>query len=249
MSVQVVSVYGYGRFGRLWSDILAKHFHVKVFSRRGLGPDEVSPGMEICNEREIFACDAIFFCVAISSFAEVLQRSTPYFQKETIYFDTCSVKVLPARWMQKYLPAGSTIIATHPMFGPDSYPQSPGKLPMVMCNISAAADTFDEWVRYFTSQSMQVELMTPDEHDEMAAYSQGITHYAGRLLAELRLQPTAIDTLGYTRLLDIMGQTCNDSWQLFLDLQRYNPYTRRMRDDLARSIARINSVIEEKVAE
>jgi prephenate dehydrogenase len=82
-------------------------------------------------------------------------------------------------------------------------------------------------------------------HDEMTAYSQGITHYVGRLLADLELAPTRTDTLGYEMLLEVMGQTCHDSWQLFLDLQSYNPYTQKMREDLNKSIAKINSALVE----
>ena len=240
MSGKTVSVYGYGRFGKLWADILAEDFKVKVFSRRGLDPSEVSPGVEVTSEEGIFDCDAIFFCVAISSFAEVLQKARSYCKKDTIFFDTCSVKVFPVNWMQKHLPEDSQIIGTHPMFGPDSYPQTAKKLAMVMCNISAEVDSFNEWVDYFTSKSLRVEQMTPDKHDEMTAYSQGITHYVGRLFADLKLRPTPIDTHGYQILLDVMEQTCNDSWQLFLDLQNYNPYAQKMRKELDSSIERMN---------
>ena len=245
MADKVVSVYGYGRFGKLWADILAQNFHVKVFSRRGLTQKEVSPGIQIVNERELFYCDALFYCVAISSFREVLKKSIPYVNENTVFFDTCSVKVLPASWMKEFLPAGSRIIATHPMFGPDSYLRTERGLPMVMCNITADSETFENWVGYFTSKYLQVEVMTAQMHDKMTAYSQGITHYVGRLLADLKLAPTRTDTLGYEMLLEVMGQTCNDSWQLFLDLQSYNPYTQKMREDLNTSIAKINSALIE----
>ncbi len=240
MSTKIVSVYGYGRFGKVWADILAENFQVKVFSRRGLKSEEVSPGIEIVDERGIYDCDALFFCVAISSFEEVLKKSVRFCNKETVFFDTCSVKVFPAKWMEKYLPEGSTIIATHPMFGPDSYLQTERKLPIVICNVNADAETIEEWEGYFKSKSLQVEIMTAEKHDEMTAYSQGITHYVGRVLADLNLQPTLIDTLGYKKVLEVMEQTCNDSWQLFLDLQNYNPYGEKMRASLHESIERVN---------
>ncbi len=241
-----MSVYGYGRFGKVWADILAGNFHVKVFSRSGIQADEVGSRIEIADEKGIFDCDALFFCVAISSFEEVLKQSCPYFKKETVFFDTCSVKVFPASWMNQYLPRRSKIIATHPMFGPDSYQQTERKLPIVICNVSADVETLDEWVAYFTSKSLQVELMTPEKHDEMTACSQGITHYVGRVLADLDLHPTRIDTLGYKMILEVIEQTCHDSWQLFLDLQNYNPYAEKMRESLADSIGRVNSAFEKK---
>jgi prephenate dehydrogenase len=246
MSKKVASVYGYGRFGKLWADILAKDFQVKVYSRRGLKKEEVSPAIEIATAESIFECDYMFFCVAISSFEELLKSCKPNYRTSTIYFDTCSVKVMPTEWMKDNLPASSQIIATHPMFGPDSYKNNKESLPIVLCDIRTTGDTFKWWCRYFTEKKLRVELMTPDEHDRMVAYSQGITHYIGRVLADLNLQPNRISTLGYKKLQDIIQQTCNDNWQLFLDLQNFNPYTSSMREELHQSIEKIYSLFEDR---
>ncbi len=242
---QTVSVYGYGRFGKLWADILSEDFQVQVFSRRGLHPQEVSPGIKIRDQSTIFDCDILFFCVAISSFEEVLKKSATSCRQETVFFDTCSVKVFPAKWMKKYLPKGSNIIASHPMFGPDSYGRMAGKLPLVMCNVNAAPAIFSRWSDYFTSRSMLVEVMTPEDHDERIAYSQGITHYVGRVLADLQLKSSTTDTHGYTLLLKIIEQTCNDSRQLFFDLLHFNPFTRHMLKSLNRSLDTISRELAE----
>ncbi len=246
MNKKVISVYGYGRFGKFWADILAKDFHVKVYSRRGLTKEEVSQGIEISDPEDIYNCDALFFCVAISSFEDLLKKSKKLFRKGSVYFDTCSVKVEPVRWMNENIPQECKIIASHPMFGPDSYFKSPEKLPMVMCNVRAEDKEFNRWKEYFSGKRMRVEVMTPDEHDKMVAYSQGITHYIGRVLADLNLKPTLINTLGYQKLLEIIQQTCNDSWQLFIDLQRFNPYTKNMRVDLQNSIENIYKSLSDK---
>jgi prephenate dehydrogenase len=240
---KVISVYGYGRFGKLWADILSEDFTVKVYSRRGLKKEEVSKGMIISTIEDLFDCDAMFFCVAISSLEQLLIDSGKYFRKNKVYFDTCSVKVFPARWMTKHIPDGCQIIATHPMFGPDSYKNSSEKLPMVMCNTRSQQSEFEWWKNYFSGKSMRVEEMTAEEHDKMVAYSQGITHYIGRVLADLNLQSTRINTMGYEKLLEIIQQTCNDNWQLFLDLQRFNPYTKNMREDLHNSLEKIYSIL------
>ncbi len=239
MERKTVSVYGYGRFGKFWANILAQDHHVKVFSRRGLKPEEVSEGIEITTYEGLFECDAMFFCVAISSFEEVLQQCKPLLKKDVLYFDTCSVKVKPAQWMAENLPDGSSMIATHPMFGPDSYFESKDPLTMMMSNLNADETVFSNWVDFFNSKKMHVEVMTCEDHDKKVAYSQGITHYVGRVLADLNLHRTEIDTLGYRKLLEITEQTCNDSWQLFMDLQQNNPYTAQMREDLHHSIEKI----------
>ena len=241
---KTVSIYGYGRFGKFWADLLSRDFHVKAYSRRGLQNKEVSPGIEICDKKEIYNCDAIFYCVAISALQGVLEEATVYCRKETIFFDTCSVKMLPARWMQELLPAGSRIIATHPMFGPDSFQQTERELPMVMCDISAGTEIFTSWADYFSSLPFQVKIMTPEEHDQKTASSQGITHYIGRVLGDLQLQPGSIDTHGYKQLLKIIEQTCNDSRQLFLDLHNYNPYAEPMLQRLNQSIEKIGQALK-----
>ncbi len=112
-----------------------------------------------------------------------------------------------------------------------------------MCNINAQQKVFAWWKDYFSKKLMRVEEMTPEEHDEMVAYSQGITHYIGRVLADLNLKSTRINTLGYGKLLEIIQQTCNDNWQLFLDLQRFNPYTKHMRGELHESLEKVYSIL------
>ncbi|MDP3733438.1 MAG: prephenate dehydratase domain-containing protein, partial [Candidatus Daviesbacteria bacterium] len=61
-----------------------------------------------------------------------------------------------------------------------------------------------------------------------AAQSQGITHFIGRLLEEFKLKPNQIDTLGAKKLHEVINQTCNDTWELFLNLQNYNFYTKKI---------------------
>ena len=86
--------------------------------------------------------------------------------------------------------------------------------------------------------------MTPDEHDRMAASSQGITHFIGRVLNESGVRSTDINTLGFNELLGVIEQTCNDSWDLFSDLQKFNPYTSEMIDNLVETIANIHKQIK-----
>jgi prephenate dehydrogenase len=242
MKRRIISIYGYGRFGKLWADILSADYTVQVYSRRGLKPAEVGDNQRIVTEEQLFECDAMFFCVSISSFEDVLQSCKKFYKKETVYFDTCSVKVYPTQWMQQNLPGDAQIIATHPMFGPDSYLDKCNELPIVMCDVRTDGNTFQQWSNYFSGKSMRVEKMTAEKHDEMVAYSQGITHYVGRVLADLNLKATSIATLGYEKILEIIEQTCNDSWQLFLDLQQYNPYTEKMRNELYDSLLKIYSI-------
>ena len=88
--------------------------------------------------------------------------------------------------------------------------------------------------------------MTPDAHDKDAAMSQGITHFIGRFLCESGISSTKINTLGFNELLGVIEQTCNDSWDLFKDLQNYNPYTIGMIEKLEEGIKMVRAQIGEK---
>jgi len=90
----------------------------------------------------------------------------------------------------------------------------------------------DYWLSLFKEMALDVIIMSPNEHDKQAAYSQGVTHFVGRVLDELYLRPTQLATVGYKNLMSIVEQTCNDNIQLFYDLQRYNPYAADMRCDV-----------------
>ncbi len=237
-----VGVYGLGRFGSFWAQVLARHAEVRAWSR---DPSHVAPpGVTRAGEDEVLAEPAVFFCVAISAFEEVLVRTAPRIPPGTLVMDTCSVKSHPAALMERLLPPSVSALATHPMFGPDSAGESLEGLPMVLCPVRIDPDELERWRRFFASLGLSVAVMDPDEHDRQAAFTQGVTHYLGRVLKDLGVAPSAIGTVGYRRLLEIVDQTCNDPWQLFLDLQRFNPHTREMRERLGRSLEAVMAAID-----
>jgi prephenate dehydrogenase len=207
-------------------------------------PQEAPAGVELVGENEVLACDAVFLTVAISALDAVLARIGDRLAEGTVAFDTCSVKMRPIESMLRYLPPGVSIIGTHPMFGPDSGRDGVAGLPIVYCPVRAEAAVAEEWRHTFHSMGLNVRELTPQEHDREAAYTQGVTHFVGRVLEAMKLQPSEIATVGYRKLLEIIEQTCNDPWQLFLDLQRFNPYTSEMRNRLSESLKRIVEEVE-----
>ncbi|MCH3917080.1 MAG: hypothetical protein LKE40_06410 [Spirochaetia bacterium] len=112
---------------------------------------------------------------------------------------------------------------------PDSGKNGIAGLPFVICNMDCNVEEYKAVYDAMADMKLKMLEMTPDAHDREAAWSQGITHFIGRVLDELDLQPTELATTGYKRLLSIVEQTCNDPLQLFYDLQHYNPYTKQMR--------------------
>lgn len=64
--------------------------------------------------------------------------------------------------------------------------------------------------------------MTCEEHDRIAASTQFITHTVGRVLGEMNVSATPIDTRGYQSLLSLVDNTTHDSFELYYGLFMYN---------------------------
>jgi prephenate dehydrogenase len=238
----VVGVYGLGRFGAFWAECLSKRFEVKGYSRST--NRAVPPGVHRVGEDEILGCDALFLCVAISAMEEVLGRISHKITNHIVIFDTCSVKMRPIELMMTILPEHAQIIGTHPMFGPDSGKDDIRGLPLCFCPVRVEKPVSDEWKEVFRSMGLRIHELSAEEHDREAAYTQGITHFVGRVLGSLKLAPSEISTVGYTKLLEIVEQTCNDPYQLFLDLQRFNPFTDEMRNRLGEALEDVLDALE-----
>ena len=237
-----IGVYGLGRFGAFFAGLLAGRAAVKAYSRNPARPTPA--GVRRVGEEELLATPAVALCVDIGAMPEVLRRIAPRLQPGGLVLDTCSVKALPVRWMQELLPPEVGILASHPMFGPDSGAGGVEGLPMILWPVRLSEERYREWSEFFGSFGLAVHRLSPDEHDRQAAFTQGLTHYLGRVLAELQLRPSEIGSVGYRRLLEIVEQTCNDTWRLFLDLQRFNPHTPAMRRALDRALESLQANLD-----
>ena len=237
-----IGVYGLGRFGAFWAQLLSRVAPVCAYSRSF--DRSTPPGVRRAGEEEVLAQPALFFCVTISAIEEVLTRTRGKLAAHATVMDTCSVKTYPVGLMERLLPASVSIMGTHPMFGPDSAGSGVAGLPMIMCPSRAPTEEVERWREIFSSLGLAVTIMSPDEHDREAAFTQGVTHYIGRVLSDLGIHGSPIGTVGYKKLLEIVEQTCNDPWQLFLDLQRFNPHTREMRARLEESLRSVMAAID-----
>jgi prephenate dehydrogenase len=237
-----IGIYGLGRFGSFWARILSESWDVCAASRDPSRP--APPGVRRVSEGELFSLPVIVLCVAISALEEVIDRFGTVLSPGTLVMDTCSVKLFPIRLMERKLPAGISILGTHPMFGPDSALHGISGLPMILCPSRVSAGELEQWESRFKSLGLSVHVMNAEDHDREAAFTQGVAHYIGRVLKDFGVKESPIATVGFTKLLEIVEQTCNDPWQLFLDLQRFNPFTTEMRSALKRSLDSIMGAID-----
>jgi len=212
-----IAIIGYGRFGKTLHRLLLNDFNVYIFHHDS-NPTELFQKVKV-----------VFYCVPIESFERIIKHHKKYYNNHLL-IDVLSVKEHPKKIFTKYLKNSNTrFLLTHPMFGPDSSKAGFKGLPIVMDKCTATQQEYDYWQNFFKSKELTIIELSAREHDRLAAASQGLTHFIGRLLERMKIKESAIDTLGTKKLIEIMDQTCNDTWQLFRNLQNYNRFTKRMR--------------------
>ncbi len=236
-------IIGYGRFGQLWANALSALGEVHVYDRTHISTK--SSSIQFVTLPEAAACDIVFIIVPISEFESTCTEIKNLIRPDSIVIDCCSVKTYPATIMQKTFSKQQPLIATHPLFGPDSVHKSGGMMnhKIVICPLQVDTAQLDKILNLLHQLQLNVLITTPEDHDKQMANSQGLVHFIGRGLAALNLEQQEISTPDFQALININKMVVNDTWQLFLDMHRYNPYTRQVREQFLQQLNIINNEV------
>ena len=240
--IRSIGIIGFGRFGRFVASQLNKDFQVYVSSRSVSPPEIKKSGSIPSSLEEVCSKDILLITVPISAMEETLMSIKGFVGKDTVVVDVCSVKEYPVMLMKKILPKNIRILATHPLFGPDSSTRRK----IVLCKVRLDDKIYISIKEFLLHKDFQVIETTPKEHDLQIAKSLLLTHFIGRALSGMGAHTQEIDTLGYNNLMGIMTAVSNDSWQLFEDMNKYNRFSKKVRGDFAKSLGKIEKRLEWK---
>ena len=251
--MKTVSIIGFGRFGKTLYRLLCGDFNITLYSikRKDFREFHVEKHTKITNSLDqVYKSEVIFYCVPISRFESVIKKHHKYFNSKHVLIDVLSVKEWPKKIFSRYLKGLKTeAILTHPMFGPDSSKDGFNGLRLVIDRFRASKNNYQFWKKYFLSKRLEIVEINAKKHDELAARSQGVTHFLGRVLFDYGFAKTKIDTRGAEVLQKVVEQTCNDTWELFSNLQNYNYYTKKMRIKLGKSFDSLyNRLLPQRVS-
>ena len=236
----MIGILGFGRFGKLMAQYLARDVDVLVYNRSDNADAIIASGAKPASLEEACRQKMIILSVPISVFRVTLETVAPLLNPDALVIDVCSVKEYPVRLMKDLLPEGVSILATHPMFGPDSAADALQGRKIVLCAERINDSVYQKIKSYLMSKGLVVIEATPEAHDRQIAVSLALTHFIGRSLAEFGATPLDVDTEGYQRLLHVLGVVENDTWQLFEDMNTYNPYAAESRSEFMAAVERIH---------
>ena len=184
----------------------------------------------------------------IHAAAEVL-REFGAAGRQGLVFDIGSLKSPIEGALRELAAQGARVTSVHPMFGPDSAADSLKGRKIVLCPERVDGKRYRGIKAYLEGKGLDTIETTPDEHDRQISVSLALTHFIGRSLSAFGAKPLRIDTEGYQRLLHVLEVVENDTWQLFVDMHRYNPYARRHREEMVAAMSRVDRKLEESMEE
>lgn len=240
-----IGIVGYGAFGQLTHALLqrfAPRAAVRVYSSRK-EPD----GTTFFSFEDTVASDAVILCVPIRHFEATLQRALPHMRQETVIVDVATVKVHTVGVLKK-LAGERRWIATHPMFGPESY-QKRGKDVQgfrIVVTDSTLEDSELAAVKDALSHlGFTVVSTTADEHDKRLAASLFLTHFIGQIVSRAGFVRSDIDTASFGHLMDAMESVRHDS-ELFADVYAFNPYCDDVLERFKKSEGEVRAILKKE---
>ena len=249
-----IGIIGFGKFGQFLAKTFVKNNEVHVISKS----DNSAMAKEIgCDFYPFFDMssfakvdfDVILLSVSIISFNEVLQSLPKDLLRGKLIVDVLSVKVHARNVMESVLPPDCDILCTHPMFGPESGRFGWQGLPFLYEKTRVTdVDRCDRFLQLWEAERCKMIEMSCEQHDEYAANSQFITHLTGRILDKQNLAPTPIDTKGFQTVLNLVDNTCKDSFDLFFGLYFYNKYAGIQLQKIREALAQVERQLAAKEA-
>ncbi|GLT93481.1 hypothetical protein SLE2022_112720 [Rubroshorea leprosula] len=237
-----IAIIGFGNYGQFLARTLVAQGHTILAHSRSdysdlaqkLGISFYLNPHDLCEQHP----EVILLCTSIISTKQVL-KSLPLerLKRSTLFVDVLSVKEFAKNLLLDLLPPDFDIICSHPMFGPQSAKSGWNGLNFVYEKVRIGDEDSrvlraEDFLAIFEREGCRMVEMSCQEHDKLAAGSQFITHTVGRILEMLRLESTPINTKGYEALLDLVENTCRDSFDLYYGLFLYNKSALEMLEKL-----------------
>lgn len=240
-----IGIIGYGDFTKLMLECLEPYAEIVVSSRTHDSGD-AGFGARFGTNREVLAQPIIIPSIPSQFFEAFFNENQAAVNPEAVVIDVCSVKVKPLEVLARLLPETCQIIGTHPLLGPASVKKNKGLagLRCVVSRVRADDETYQKLQSFLSSElGLKILEKTPEEHDKLMAYVQGLSHYIGRVMQVMNIPETELSTFAYDDLLDMKRIQGGDSWELFESIMHENPYAFEVNQDFKEAMLALDKKI------
>lgn len=243
MDIKTVGIVGYGHFGALVHALVqrfAPTVRVLVYRR-----DKKTDGKTFFALDEVAQSDAVVLAVPINAFEGVLQQVVPLMGERTVVIDVCTVKVHTAQALKR-LAKGKRYLATHPVWGPESYEKRGGDIKgfrIVVTDGTLDTEEYKALTEFLKKCGFDVVEMSADAHDKHLAETLFLTHFIGQLVSRAGFERTEVDTVSFDYLMDAVESVKHDE-ALFRDVFKYNLYCEDVLDRIEKATKEVRGLLE-----
>jgi len=224
-----VGIIGFGAFGQLIARHVGPHFR--------LCAHDPAPGLQVVADQYRVAlasleqaarCPIVVLAVPVASIQAVVHSIAPLLRRGALVLDVGSVKTIPADIMRRSLPGHVDVVATHPLFGPQSARNGIAGLKIAVCPVRGRR--CGRVAAFFRKRlKLDVILTTPEAHDREAAVVQGLTHLVAKVLVAMDPLPSRMTTRSFEHLLQATDMVRHDAPEVFDAIERLNPFAADVR--------------------
>jgi len=244
--VESIGFVGFGEFGQFFARCLAPNFKITVCDQADRRDDARAIGVAWGSLAEVAAKDLVVLSVPLKAMEAVLVALKPHLAATTTLMDVCSVKQEPIRLIREHLPQAD-LIATHPLFGPQSYSLPNVQCKLVVCPPEKLSARHEFLLAHFRDALRLTIIEVPaEQHDREMANVQALSHFVAKALAEIDVRASELSTPSYDLLVQFMGLLAKDSWELFETIQKGNPFAAGVREGLLKALTDLNTRLESK---
>lgn len=241
----LLGIIGFGAFGQLIARHLRHHFELCVH-------DQSLPLTSMIEFHDVVftniavaaSCPIIVLAVPVQCLRETVDAICPYVRPGSLVLDVGSVKIIPAEIMSRRLPEQVDIVATHPLFGPQSARGGLAGLKIAICPIRVR---HGRRVIAFLRRKLRLNviLTTPEAHDREVATAQGLTHLIAKVLMQMEPLPTSMTTKSFDLIMQAVNMVRGDPPEVFRAIERWNPHCQPVRERFSELLRSLNAEIQD----
>jgi prephenate dehydrogenase len=248
MQIKSIGIIGYGSFGAFLAVLIerfAPTVQIRVHSSR-----YPVDGKRFFTLKDTCVTDALILAVPIHSIETVLLKILPHTSESTIIVDVATVKVYTAALLKK-LARDRRYIATHPMFGPQSYEKRNKNIQgfrIVVTENTLEQKEYAQLVSLLRKIGFDVVEMTSARHDQHLAETLFLTHFIGQMIHRGGFERTDIDSVSFGFLMNAVDSVRNDT-ALFQDVFKFNPYCEQVLKRLEKAESDTHALLKKKAGD
>jgi prephenate dehydrogenase len=234
-----LTIIGFGNIGEVFTRELKSHFNITVGNRSDKSKLVKKLGVKFTRNipKSVENADYVILAIPISEMRSVVKQIKESVPKNAVVLDCCAVKQIPLEIMAQ-LPC--KIMGTHPQFR---------KVKSVKGKSIVLVGSVDSYFKRVLQEiGLKIIRMTAEEHDKNMAIV-GLGGLIGLNLIKL-LNPDERKIFkkhagtASRHLVELMELMEGNPLQVYEDIQRANPYSKKLRQDFIQALAKFDKQMD-----